>query len=496
MPGAQDGWDQLAEPSAPASLVREVTPRDLSHPADRPERGSLADLRRRLELLPSGHPSSPYNDDLTRKPPVPRLKDLELPLHGPQRDTNGAAKDHEPDLAGRVHTSAGTVAASPNGSGGHSAATAGLSTTEWNSTPGTPDSTPGELDSIPDEPDSTPGELDSIPDEPDSTPGRPDTTPDEPDSTPGRAAAEPGDPAGPLGDTADRLDRTPGWFSTTDWGGTADLNGWSTPNRADPARRDSALGPGWAEPEPADTGMHAVAGAKRDDAGAAPITGPDGSWEWNGRRLAAQQGRIAEAVLGRCRIAEGRNVFGGYGHSGLTPAMRRIEAQLERGQLLPDTESNALKSADRFKERLADLILRHPDKSPEELAQEVHDGIRYTFIFETEQYAEATLQAHSRLKGHGFDLEARRNCWMNAECKGISSRWRDPAHDLVFEVQFHTPASWDVRQRMRASLRQVRDPSTSPPQRARLRAVHAEMSEAIPVPPGCAAIPDYRKEGQ
>ncbi len=36
--------------------------------------------------------------------------------------------------------------------------------------------------------------------------------------------------------------------------------------------------------------------------------------------------------------------------------MRRIEAVLEHGQLVPDTEKFALKSPDRFKEKLASLI--------------------------------------------------------------------------------------------------------------------------------------------
>src|SRR5258708_13929451 len=97
MPGAQERWDQLAEPS----VRRQEAPTQLDPPpiADRPERGSLADLRRRLERLPAGHPSSPYHDDLSRKPPVPRLKDLELPLHANDRDANGAANPTENQLA-------------------------------------------------------------------------------------------------------------------------------------------------------------------------------------------------------------------------------------------------------------------------------------------------------------------------------------------------------------------------------------------------------------
>jgi hypothetical protein len=44
----------------------------------RPPRGSLADLRQRLEELPFGHPSSPYHVDGERKSPPPRLRHLEL----------------------------------------------------------------------------------------------------------------------------------------------------------------------------------------------------------------------------------------------------------------------------------------------------------------------------------------------------------------------------------------------------------------------------------
>ena len=45
MPGAQDRWDQLTEPGA-------ATQGDRPHASDRPERGSVAELRVRLERLP------------------------------------------------------------------------------------------------------------------------------------------------------------------------------------------------------------------------------------------------------------------------------------------------------------------------------------------------------------------------------------------------------------------------------------------------------------
>src|SRR5215467_1279696 len=53
----------------------------------RPQPGSLADFRQRLERLPYGHPSSPYHVDGERKPPPPRLRHLELapPAAAPAR---------------------------------------------------------------------------------------------------------------------------------------------------------------------------------------------------------------------------------------------------------------------------------------------------------------------------------------------------------------------------------------------------------------------------
>jgi hypothetical protein len=44
--------------------------------------GEAHELRSRLMDLPRGHPSSPFNEDGSRKPPVLRLQDLDLPASG------------------------------------------------------------------------------------------------------------------------------------------------------------------------------------------------------------------------------------------------------------------------------------------------------------------------------------------------------------------------------------------------------------------------------
>ena len=52
------------------------------HPADSPHDSQVRpdDLQGRLERLPLNHPSSPYRDDGSRKPPPPDLAKYELPL--------------------------------------------------------------------------------------------------------------------------------------------------------------------------------------------------------------------------------------------------------------------------------------------------------------------------------------------------------------------------------------------------------------------------------
>lgn len=56
---------------------------------------SDGEMRAALEELPPGHPSSAWNADGTRRPPPPRLHDLELPLPG----TWAATADDEPSAS-------------------------------------------------------------------------------------------------------------------------------------------------------------------------------------------------------------------------------------------------------------------------------------------------------------------------------------------------------------------------------------------------------------
>jgi len=227
-----------------------------------------------------------------------------------------------------------------------------------------------------------------------------------------------------------------------------------------------------------------------------PRTAPDGSWDWKGRHLEPDDSRTADEVLAESRTAEGRDSDGNYGEHGLTPAMRRIEAQLDHGHLVEETEKFALKDPDRFKEKLADAIARNPDKSCLELAKEIHDTIRYTFIFSVEGYTDGVWDAQGRVEAAGYELEVRRNSWSSEEYKGINSRWFDPDNEKRFEIQFHTQESWEAKQQTHGAYKRMKDPRTPPAEVTRLREFQRQISEGVAIPPRASDIPEYRKEGR
>jgi hypothetical protein len=220
----------------------------------------------------------------------------------------------------------------------------------------------------------------------------------------------------------------------------------------------------------------------------------DGGWKWKGLELSAEANRIADEAIAARQKAEGRDAEGNYGEGGITPAMRRVEAELEHGSLVPDTEKFALKSPDRFKEKLAKMISLESDIAPGVHAANIHDGIRFTLLFEGDFYSDGVREAESRIADEGCDLVERKPSWSGEEYKGINSQWRDTSSGQLFEVQFHTPASWDVKQKTHDAYEKIECLTTAPEERARLRAYQREVAASVPTPPRALEFTRYKAE--
>ena len=221
----------------------------------------------------------------------------------------------------------------------------------------------------------------------------------------------------------------------------------------------------------------------------------DGGWRWKGLELGPEANRIADEAIMARRQAEGRDLEGNYAETGITPVMRRIEAELEHGSLVPDTEKFALKSPDRFKEKLAKLIADEPDQSPAELCHGIHDGIRYTFLLDAEDYSRGAMAACDLLAESGYELMVLKNTWGSAEYRGVNTRWLDKVSGELFEVQFHTTQSWSAKQQTHEAYEKVNDLTTPAIERERLRDFQCEVASAIQAPPGWQGLENYRREG-
>lgn len=225
-------------------------------------------------------------------------------------------------------------------------------------------------------------------------------------------------------------------------------------------------------------------------------TTADRAWDWKGHKLSPERSLIGDQAIARCRDTEGRDADGNYGDRGLTPAMRRIEAQLEHGHLVEDTEKYALKDPDRFKEKLARLIGRYPGADPSELAASIPDGIRYTLILDFDYYTEGVAASHTRLTEAGYERIETKPSWDSDQYKGVNSQWRETFSDVRFEVQFHTEESWDAKQKTHEAYEKIQAPGTSVEEIEWLRAYQRHVSGEVRVPPGALEIEPYKKERQ
>jgi hypothetical protein len=154
-----------------------------------------------------------------------------------------------------------------------------------------------------------------------------------------------------------------------------------------------------------------------------------------------------------------------------------------------------LKGEDRLEEKIAGKLAAEPRITGGQAIREVADAIRYTFCFQQENYARGYYDVRERLESRGYEMYYSKNWWTDPEYKGINTRWVTTGGQR-FEVQFHTPESFDAKHNMtHAAYERIRDPATSDKERGELEAFQRTVSASIKVPDSAVGIPDVRKEG-
>jgi hypothetical protein len=171
----------------------------------------------------------------------------------------------------------------------------------------------------------------------------------------------------------------------------------------------------------------------------------------------------------------------------VTPAMRRIEAE-DPNRSLVGLEFR-LKGRERLSEKVS-FDMTKKGITPDEAFAGVKDAIRYTFQYTEHDYTSGVYSDCDRLAAEGFELVERRNSWVKEEYKGINSRWRSAEGGQLFEVQFHTQASFEAKQETHWAYERLRSGIPAAEQK-RLDLFQRDVTARVPIPPSAPDIPDY-----
>jgi hypothetical protein len=133
------------------------------------------------------------------------------------------------------------------------------------------------------------------------------------------------------------------------------------------------------------------------------------------------------------------------------------------------------------------------NRTPDEAFVSVKDAIRYTFQYTEEKYTAGVYADCARLEASGFKPYDRVNSWQHDQYRGINSRWREPSSGFLFEVQFHTQASFEAKELTHAAYEKLRaTPALPKDEQARLAEFQSQVTGRVAIPSGVTEIPDYR----
>jgi hypothetical protein len=213
---------------------------------------------------------------------------------------------------------------------------------------------------------------------------------------------------------------------------------------------------------------------------------PAGSWRGDGNQYLDPE-RHAETndVIAGVRLTEKK----------ITEHVKEVERDNTCSGWLEGLEYR-LKGEDRLKQKIAEKIEHEPDRTPAEVARQTSDAIRYTFCFEPASYADGYRDVKQRLEAHEYQMVYSKNHWSdNPEYKGINTRWVT-LEGQRFEVQFHTPESYDAKQEVtHESYERLRNPLTRDDERQELRSYQREVCRWIAVPDDATNIADFLWRG-
>lgn len=79
-------------------------------------------------------------------------------------------------------------------------------------------------------------------------------------------------------------------------------------------------------------------------------------------------------------------------------------------------------------------------------ANNISDSVRYTFVIPDEEYITKIDECLHKLELMGYQVIEVKNNWNNIEYKGINVRLTTKNNEEIFEIQFHTPIAYRIKE--------------------------------------------------
>lgn len=181
-----------------------------------------------------------------------------------------------------------------------------------------------------------------------------------------------------------------------------------------------------------------------------------------------------------------------------------VEVSATLGEVLNENGSAfaGFKFRLKTKSSLADKISRDllekkkapTNKNIQEVAGAIHDNLRYTALCNEDTFGEQYKGIMKGLEDKGYEVMRVKNTLKdkNAVYRGVNTLVKNK-RGYIFELQFHTAQSLEVKEKNHIDYNVARDTKTSFFKRSRLEKAMSERSKSIKSPKGVDEIESFNK---
>lgn len=174
----------------------------------------------------------------------------------------------------------------------------------------------------------------------------------------------------------------------------------------------------------------------------------------------------------------------------------RVTSDLTRAATEFDGEMEGLE----FKTKGRDSLLRKlplKAQSPAQLTQPfsvIRDALRYTICFPEPDWGNSVQHVLWELQSKGYKINSEESTWAKGDpYSGLHYDMQAPNSDIVFELQFHTTSSFDLKNKVLHKMyEEFRNPSTPLKRRQDLYDEMTKYWDKIPVPQNAMDFPNQK----